>query len=205
MEPAAAKYILGIGILAAFPYAWADSAEVDDGNGNHNFHVSSTTFAEGGTLPLSMVWDQCSNYPGGSNRSPELSWSHAPRGTRSLVVIGYDITASFTHWAMYNISPRASGLPENAGVVGSTYGTQVLNDFFIDQNYDGPCPPTTLNPTSHHYVFTVYALDTVLPQIPTIGDFTPGPEALYQALIAASLGGHILDRATTGGFFGTGH
>ena len=70
-----------------------------------------------------------------------------------------------------------------------------------DLSYDGPCPPPFLNPVSHTYVFTVYALDTVLPTIPSYGDFQPGSEALYQALIVAGQGGHIVRSADITGFF----
>ncbi|PYX79263.1 MAG: hypothetical protein DMG70_28530 [Acidobacteria bacterium] len=99
-------------------------------------------------------------------------------------------------------SPKATGLPENAGVPGSTFGQQVLNDYGVgDLSYDGPCPPPTLNPTNHHYVFTVYALDSVLSTLPIFGDFAPNGETLYQALIVAGRHGHILATASTDGFF----
>jgi Raf kinase inhibitor-like YbhB/YbcL family protein len=172
----------------------------DDGNGNGKFQVSSTTFTDGGTLPLITVYNNCPAYPGGGDQSPELSWTKTPGNTRSFVVVTYDVTASFTHWGMYNISPQVHELPQNAGVAGSTYGTQVSNDFG-DLSYDGPCPPTFLQPLSHMYVFTVYALDTMLPTIPSFGDFSPGAEALYQALIAAGQGGHIVRSASITGFF----
>src|SRR6516162_4977228 len=75
----------------------------------------------------------------------------------AFIVVMYDVTASFTHWGMYNIASTTTSLPQNAGVVGSTYGTQIYNDFG-DPSYDGPCPPTTMTPLSHQYVVTVYAL-----------------------------------------------
>jgi hypothetical protein len=50
-------------------------------------------------------------------------------------------------------------------------------------------------------MFTVYALDTTLPTLPTYGDFLPGAEALYQAMIAAARNGDILDSASISGFF----
>jgi hypothetical protein len=56
-------------------------------------------------------------------------------------------------------------------------------------------------PTSHEYVFTVYAPDMVLPTLPSYGDLPPGAEALYHALIAAGRGGHILKSASITGFF----
>jgi len=162
--------------------------------------VTSTTFLNGGTLPLSMVFNQCPYFPGGGDQSPELSWSNAPDGTRSFVVIAYDVSASSTHWGMYNISGHSKGLPLNAGIPNSPYGTQVSNDFG-DLSYDGPCPPPQFTPSSHTYVFTVYALDNVLPTLPTFGDFPPGAGALYHALIAAPRGNHILESARIVGQF----
>ena len=142
-----------------------------------------------------------SGTPGG-NQSPELSWTGAPQDTQSFAVIMYDVTASFTHWGMYNIASRTTELPANAGVVGSSFGTEVNNDYGLgDLSYDGPCPPTSLTPQAHHYVFTVYALNTKLPTLPSFGQFLPGAEALYNALVAAGEGGHILDSASISGFY----
>jgi Raf kinase inhibitor-like YbhB/YbcL family protein len=201
MKPVSAAFIIGFIIVAALPRALADPP-AGAGGKNHDFQLSSTTFADGATLPLSAVWDQCTAYPGGGNVSPELSWINAPKKTQSFVVVMYDVTASFTHWGMYNISAQAAGLPSGAGTAGSAHGTQVLNDYFVGMEYDGPCPPPTLSPPTHRYVFTVYALDTSLAPIPAFGDFAPGPEALHQALIEAGLSGHILNSASITGFFG---
>ena len=174
------------------------------------FQLSSTTFANHATLPISMInniivngSNSCSidGSPGG-NQSPELSWTNAPAGTASFVVTTYDTTAAFTHWGMYNISPTATGLPENAGVAGSTYGRQIFNDFFVGAEYDGPCPPANVKPYAHHYVFTVYALDTVL-SLPSSVNFPASPETLYQALIRAGRNGHILASSSITGLYST--
>jgi phosphatidylethanolamine-binding protein (PEBP) family uncharacterized protein len=82
---------------------------------------------------------------------------------------------------MYNISPTLSGLPENAGVAGSVYGEQIVNDFGAAE-YDGPCPPAGVAPFVHEYVFNVYALATKL-YLPSSTNFPANAEALYQALI----------------------
>ena len=191
--------IIAIGIFL-LPIVQAQDAIINDGG--NGFRLSSTTFSDGGILPLSTVYNLCTYYAGGENESPELSWVNAPRGTRSFVVIMYDITASFTHWGLYDIAPTTTRLPENAGVLHSPYGRQINNDYGVgDLSYDGPCPPSTETPVTHHYIFTVYALDIVLPTLPTFGDFPPGAEALYQALIAARRGGHILSTASISGFF----
>ncbi len=193
-------YVMAICLFASLAARAQKQLKNDGGDGYGHLQVSSTTFTDGGTLPLIMVYNQCSYYPGGGDQSPELSWTNSPRGTRSFVVVAYDVTASFTHWGMYNISAKTTELPQNAGVAGSTYGTQIANDFG-DLSYDGPCPPPQFSPKVHKYVFTVYALDTVLPTLPTFGDFPPGAEALCHALIAAGRSGHILKSASISGYF----
>jgi Raf kinase inhibitor-like YbhB/YbcL family protein len=173
------------------------------------FRLSSTTFANKATLPLSMIdnivvngVNTCSiNGSPGGDQSPELSWTSPPTGTRSLVVVLYDVTAAFTHWAMYNISPAVTRLPENAGVAGSVYGEQIVNDFG-DAKYDGPCPPPGVTPFVHQYVFTVYALATQL-NLPSSTSFPANAETLYQALINSGRDGDILDSASLVGFYST--
>jgi Raf kinase inhibitor-like YbhB/YbcL family protein len=190
--------------------AGAGSSSAWDDEHHQHMTLHSATFADGGTLPLSMIstipgtngQNTCtaSGAPGG-NESPQLTWRHAPHETRSFVVIAYDPVAQFTHWMMYNIPADTTSLPENAGIPGSVYGVQNGNDFF-EPNYNGPCPPKTLKPFSHAYQFTVYALDRFLPIVPTFGDFTPaGPEGLYHELIAASRDGHVLASVAITGYF----
>jgi hypothetical protein len=174
------------------------------------FQVSSTTFTNDATLPLSMIYNNivngsntCSlNGSPGGNQSPELSWTNAPPHTASFVVTLFDTTASFTHWGMYNIAATATGLPENAGVLGSTYGKQIFNDFGFGEEYDGPCPPAGYKPYAHDYVVTVYALDTLL-ELPSSANFPANSETLYQALIRAGRGGHILRSSTIFGLYST--
>jgi Raf kinase inhibitor-like YbhB/YbcL family protein len=179
-------------------------------NPGGQFQLSSTTFQNNATLPLSTLnnivvngLNSCSvNGDPGGNQSPELSWTQAKPGTRSFVVVLYDVTAAFTHWGMYNISPTAAGLPENAGVAGSPYGAQIVNDFFVGPEYDGPCPPANVAPYVHHYQFTVYALDINL-TLPSSANFPATAETLYQALIKAGISGHILESASMDGHYST--
>jgi Raf kinase inhibitor-like YbhB/YbcL family protein len=162
------------------------------------FHLSSTTFGDGGQLPLSMVLgpNSCTFVTGGGDQSPELSWSNAPLGTRSFVVTAFDTTASFTHWGMYNILAKTTELPENAGAAESTFGQQVVNDFPLGAEYQGPCPPNNLAPLVHEYVFTVYALDSELHLDSSPPNFPAGGETLYRAML-----GHVLQKASIRGFF----
>jgi len=169
--------------------------------------VTSLTFTDHSTLPLSTVdnivvngLNTCTaDGSAGGDRSPQLQWTHVPRGARSFVVVLYDPTAAFTHWGMYNISPRTRMLPAGAGAAGSRFGTQVNNDFG-DPHYDGPCPPMGVEPVTHQYVFTVYALDTEL-TLPASANFPANAETLYHALIGAAREGHILASASITGQF----
>jgi Raf kinase inhibitor-like YbhB/YbcL family protein len=167
------------------------------------FVLTSTTFANGARLPLSMIFSAVGCAAGGAtggDQSPQMSWTAAKPGTQSFVVMLYDVTAAFTHWGMYNIPAGATGLPENAGVAGSTYGQQIANDLTFDEEYDGPCPPSNGIPVTHEYVLTVYALDE---QIKLAGspDFPPFGEALFRALLAAARGGHVLQSSSITGFY----
>jgi Raf kinase inhibitor-like YbhB/YbcL family protein len=181
-----------------------------EGSFENEFRVSSQTFKNDKILPISTIHNIVANNvnvcsvdgaPGG-NESPELSWTGAPRNTRSFAVVAFDVTASFTHWGMYNIPGSVPGLPENAGVAGSSYGTQVYNDFFIAPEYDGPCPPNSLTPYVHRYVFTVYALDVELHSLGS-ANFPANAETLYQALIKAEHEHHILATAHITGLYST--
>jgi len=177
---------------------------------DQGFQLSSATFANGAILPLSTIdnilsgtTNACSvNGAPGGDQSPELFWTGAPAGTRTFVVNTYDVTASFTHWGMYNIPGDRTGLPENAGVAGSKYGTQIINDFGAAAEYDGPCPPATVTPYIHDYVFTVYALDTAL-TLPGSANFPANAETLYKALIEAGINHHILGTAKLLGRYST--
>jgi Raf kinase inhibitor-like YbhB/YbcL family protein len=193
-----------LGMLAAS--ALAQEAKPTRGG----LQLTSTTFANNSLMPITTIHNMVVNNvnvcsidgsPGG-NQSPALSWSGAPRDTRTFVVVAYDVTAAFTHWGMYNIAGNATELPMNAGVAGSPYGTQIVNDFFIGAEYDGPCPPANVAPFVHHYVFTVYALDIEL-NLPSSPNFPATAETLYQALIEAGRNEHILASASITGLYST--
>jgi Raf kinase inhibitor-like YbhB/YbcL family protein len=180
------------------------------------FQLHSSEFSQDGTPPLSMILNNPTNGvnsctasgAAGGDQSPQLFWTGAPWGTRSFVVVLYDTTAAFTHWGMYNIAGNVNSLPQNAGVAGSTYGSQIENDFLLGQQYDGPCPPAGYAPEIHHYVFTVYALSTTL-TVPGSANFPANAETLYHALIAAGENGQILGQARLTALYsstpGTGH
>lgn len=196
-----------LGVFALILGIFGAATVLADDQFNEPFRVSSSTFSNNGVLPISMIDNNlidgrnlCSvNGAAGLDQSPEVSWTHAPWRTRSFVVTLFDVTASFTHWGMYNISAGTDSLPAGAGAAGSTYGAQIFNDFG-DQSYDGPCPPIGVQPDSHQYVLTVYALDEEL-RLPAFANFPDYAEALWYALARAAANGHVLASASIDGFY----
>jgi Raf kinase inhibitor-like YbhB/YbcL family protein len=114
--------------------------------------VTSKSFGADETMPDSAVYADL----GGANRSPHLSWSEGPSGTKSYAVTCWDpdapTTVGFCHWIRFDISPEVHNLDEADEAVGT--------DGFTDwgeSRYGGMAPPPGDPP--HHYIFTVYALD----------------------------------------------
>jgi len=118
------------------------------------FVLTSPTLTENGLVPLQHVYDGCN----GLNRSPALSWSGAPAGTKSFAVTVFDPDAphpgGWWHWLAFDIPADAKGLAENASDALPRGTVQSRNDFGT-ASYGGPCPPPG---RPHRYVFTVYAL-----------------------------------------------
>lgn len=194
------------GLLAGFAalllgLTTAVHADDADFGGSWRLRLSTETFQDGGLVPDIMASNNASvgaqtctldNLPGG-DQSPQLSWRNVPPGTRTFTIVMYDETASFTHWAIYNIPRDVSSLP--AGVApNSTLGTQAYNDFFT-LGYGGPCPPVGVTPTTHQYTITVYALADQL-DVVNLANFPAYGESVYQALIKAARRGAILESAT---------
>lgn len=117
--------------------------------------VTSSSFADGGMIPPKFTCD-------GGDVSPQLSISAPPVATKSLAWIVHDTSSpvDFVHWVVFNLPADMRDLPEGASSQAETLraALQGKNDFG-KTGYGGPCPPGQ-NP--HHYVFHVYALDTLL-------------------------------------------
>jgi Raf kinase inhibitor-like YbhB/YbcL family protein len=174
---------------------WPALLSDNDQDEQRHFRISSTTFENNQLVPATMVFSGTlgSNCIGG-NMSPELKWTRSWPWTRSYAVVVYDVTADFTHWGVYNIPPDVTELPANAGA--TTTFDQITNDAFV-VGYSGPCPPPDIVPNGiHHYLFTVYALDTKL-DLPAFPPGFPAPaETLFRAMI-----GHVIESATITGLF----
>ncbi len=167
------------------------------------------------------------------NISPRLRWSGVPPDARSLAVVMVDNDvpsvpddvnqegrtvphdlerAAFYHWALVDIPPDLTEIPEGADSEGVTprgkapgataYGVRGVNDytgwFAGDEEmggtyagYDGPCPPWN-DERIHNYHFTLYALD-----VPTLG-LSGG---FGGAEVLAAMRGHLLDASTWTGTY----
>lgn len=122
----------------------------------------------------------------GADRSPQLSWTAPPAGTKSLVLLVTDPDApagTWVHWVLFDM-PAArhhlvDGVPPQPQLAeGSRQGQ---NDFGRI-GYGGPCPPKG---PAHRYFFDLYALDTVL---------TARPGATRNQ-IETAMRGHVLGHA----------
>ena len=110
------------------------------------FNLSSSAFQNGGAIPGEFTCD-------GGGKSPPLSWSEPPPGTKSFALVVDDPSAlngTFGHWGVWDI-------PASTRMIGSGQapGPQSKNDFG-KLGYGAPCPPNG----SHHYRFKLFALDT---------------------------------------------
>src|SRR5262249_44293645 len=138
------------------------------------FRLTSTTWREGGTVPLESVYNQSGCH--GSNLSPELDWSGAPSNTKSFAITILDLDApkpgGWLHWVIFNIPGSVSKLDMGAGTAGSTRApvgaSQCMNDYGT-RGYGGPCPPPG---AAHRYIVSVYALK--VDQLPPNLDASPG-------------------------------
>src|SRR4029079_3379289 len=94
----------------------------------------------------------------GEGISPEVDWSGAPAAAVTLAMTVIDPDAGgFVHWLVYDLPAASAGsLAENVGT-GAGAPPQGANGRG-KAGYTGPCPPSG----THHYVFTLYALDRTL-------------------------------------------
>lgn len=136
-----------------------------------DFIVLSSAFNDGADIPQLYTCD-------GDDISPPLYWDGVPKGTQSLAVFVHDVDAGFdlgatteagfAHWLVFNIPPEDSKLDEsippgtpldNGALQGENDAARFINDQKLAAGYFGPCPPPG---SKHKYVFSVYALDTML-------------------------------------------
>ncbi|GFO66529.1 hypothetical protein GMLC_01080 [Geomonas limicola] len=112
--------------------------------------LTSPAFQEGQAIPEKYTCD-------GENVNPPLTIAYVPPGTKSLALVIDDPDAphgTFTHWMVWNLSPRQERIEENAELRETVCG----KNSWGHNSYGGPCPPSG----THHYHFMLYALDSTL-------------------------------------------
>ena len=140
-------------------------------------HLESSAFQPNGEIPSVHTCE-------GEDKSPPLSWSGAPAGTKSFALVVDDPDAPdpaapkrvWVHWVMYDIPTGTTSLAEGAQTAPA--GARDGQNDWGKPGYGGPCPPIG----RHRYFHKIYALDAVL------GD----KGQLKKSELEAAIKGHIL-------------
>jgi Raf kinase inhibitor-like YbhB/YbcL family protein len=155
-------------------------------------------FPDGADIPVKFT-QAAPGVATGEGLSPAISWTNAPAGTQSFFLNMHDedvarnkTTDDQAHWVVWNIPATATGLPE-----GVPKGPKLANGAFqisaTGQMYRGP--GAGANGPKHHYMFELYALDTML-------DVQPSADAFEtRANVMKAIQGHVLTKAVYGGLF----
>ena len=183
--------IVFVGVYLSSREAQAPAFLVSDEQINQNnsmsLNLTSSVFEPDGFIPSKYSCD-------GVNINPPLSIGNVPAGTKSFVLVMDDPDIpteikeargieKFNHWAVYNIPPDITEINE-----GFALGAGGLNGR-SDDSYTGPCPPTEYEPTTHRYVFRLYALSGSLSfdSVPSLDEVEEAAQA--QMLEKAELTG----------------
>jgi hypothetical protein len=151
--------------------------------------ITIPAFAEGSEIPAKYG---CAGGKNG-NISPAIEWSGAPAGTMSFALILHDPDVAIgdsdvLHWAIFNIPGAATGLPEGVPAKATLDdGSVQLMNIGQSIGYFNPCAPP---PTTHHYMFEFYALDTKLE-----------PAPISRADLLKAMTGHVRAKGTYFGLF----
>jgi Raf kinase inhibitor-like YbhB/YbcL family protein len=152
--------------------------------------VTSDDVTDGGTLATPHLSGLMG--AGGEDRSPQLSWSGFPEGTKSFAVTCYDPDAptasGFWHWAVADIPASVTELPAGAGDENASSlpdGAVVLANDAGMKRFVGAAPPPGHGP--HRYIFVVHAVD-----VESLGL----PDGATPAFLGFNLFSHAIARAT---------
>jgi Raf kinase inhibitor-like YbhB/YbcL family protein len=154
------------------------------------FTLTSTGFVDGGPLPDAQVHSK-------GNRSPQLSWSGAPEGTKSFAITCFDPDAptgsGFWHWTVANLAADVTELAEGASSAGLPKGAVEGRTDFGEPGFGGAAPPPGHGP--HRYIFTVFAVDVEsLPVTPEDSGAKYGFNLHFHTLARASVTGEYENR-----------
>ena len=150
--------------------------------------LTSPAFSDGGEMPREYGYKH-------GNITPPLKIKCAYTRIKSLALIMDDPDAMeavgkvWVHWVAWNIDPTNTEL-ENLTTVGMTD--------FGEVGYGGPAPPDK----RHTYVFTLYALDSEMPEVL---DNTSTTADLFEAMAGNSwdtpASDHVIERTRLKGTY----
>jgi Raf kinase inhibitor-like YbhB/YbcL family protein len=155
--------------------------------------VTTTAWPDGGSIPAKHAQP-------GRDVSPPLAWSGGPETAASYVLIVHDLDAPVgtglddaLHWLVWNIPGNTKSLPEGVPQ-GATLADGSRQISMTGPNYRGPGAPAS--GPAHHYVFEVYALDTMI-DVPAVG----ASPAQTRAAVTAAMAGHVRGKGVYTGTF----
>jgi Raf kinase inhibitor-like YbhB/YbcL family protein len=132
--------------------------------------VTSPAFTGGGAIPRANTCD-------GPGTEPTITWGKVPAATKAVAVVVSDPDApsgDFLHWLVIGLPPKPGSIPSHAANVtelDNTGGTR---------GWTPPCPPAG---STHHYRFTVYALNDYV--CADNGDASNGPDCSAPSSVQA--------------------
>ena len=158
--------------------------------------LSSAAWVDGARIPAA-------HGQRGRDVSPPLTWSGVPEGAASFVLIVHDLdtpvapgTDDLLHWLVWNIPGSARALPARVPD-GATLPDGSRQISATGHSYRGPAAAPSAPP--HHYVFELYALDTML-DVPAVG----APPVQTRAAVMAAMAGHVRGKGVFTGTFSHG-
>jgi Raf kinase inhibitor-like YbhB/YbcL family protein len=155
--------------------------------------LASSAWLDGGQIPARHTQE-------GEDASPPLTWSGAPEGIVSYVLLVHDADAlvgngsdDLLHWLVWNIPATVTSLHEHAPSMPQ------LPDGSRQISATGPYyrgPGAAAAGPMHHYLFELFALDTLL-DVPAVGASPPNT----RAAVVAAMAGHVRGKASFVGLF----
>ena len=123
--------------------------------------ITSPAFKEGERIPKKYTGE-------GADLSPPLAWTGVPENAKELVLICDDPNAPtaepWVHWVIYKIPANTKGFKEGvpqktrlSDPPGALQGKNSWQSPKENIGYRGPYPP--VGHGTHHYYFTLYALE----------------------------------------------
>jgi Raf kinase inhibitor-like YbhB/YbcL family protein len=160
--------------------------------------LTSSSFKDGATLGMEHVLSAEFGFgTSGGNKSPQLSWSGSPAGTKSFALSCFDPDAptgsGFWHWMVVNIPADTHELKLDAGNLKANLmpkGAIQARTDLGQTGYIGPAPPPGHGP--HRYVFTLFAVKEA--SLPVTADTSSAVCGFY-------LNFNTLEKATLTGMF----